>query len=325
MNKRDPVFDIMKGVGIVLVLIGHVLVHGVAYKIIASFHMPVFFLLSGYFCHRSSDGKFSISKTVVKNSRRLLLPYLFTMLLLVLWGCVQSVCKGSPDYAIKPLLSSILGVNDPISSKWGNLYIGPMWFLLALFFAKTIFELIINIIRKDELVLIISFVLSILSLWIFKFLPASPWCVIQGLGAIEFLAIGWYFRNHEIPLWLKMASIWAWPVAIAFSSLELSCCHYGLFPVDVLGACGGTYFLWWISSQINKLQIISNLFVCFGFYSLAILCFHNFEWFSSITWSISAHLPFAISGNWMLLLRLVITLLLTYLAVTIPGIKRVYV
>ena len=46
---RDIRFDIMRGVGILLMLLGHIPVEGLAYKIIYSFHMPMFFILAGYF------------------------------------------------------------------------------------------------------------------------------------------------------------------------------------------------------------------------------------------------------------------------------------
>lgn len=48
-KKRDISFDIAKGIGMFLVVMGHV--HGMnrTYGVIYSFHMPLFFLISGYF------------------------------------------------------------------------------------------------------------------------------------------------------------------------------------------------------------------------------------------------------------------------------------
>lgn len=47
-SKRDASFDVLKGIGISLVLVAHSLggyIHTFAY----SFHMPLFFLVAGYF------------------------------------------------------------------------------------------------------------------------------------------------------------------------------------------------------------------------------------------------------------------------------------
>ena len=46
---RDVRFDIMRGIGILLMMLGHIPIEGVAYKVIYSFHMPMFFILAGYF------------------------------------------------------------------------------------------------------------------------------------------------------------------------------------------------------------------------------------------------------------------------------------
>lgn len=51
---RDPVFDMMKGIGILLVLWGHAPgISSLTDTFISSFHMPLFFILSGYFCQTS--------------------------------------------------------------------------------------------------------------------------------------------------------------------------------------------------------------------------------------------------------------------------------
>ena len=48
MGKRDLRYDVMKGIGILLMMLGHIPVEGMVYKWIYSFHMPMFFLISGY-------------------------------------------------------------------------------------------------------------------------------------------------------------------------------------------------------------------------------------------------------------------------------------
>lgn len=46
--ERNDTIDIMKGIGILLVMLGH-FVDGFAHTFIYSFHMPLFFVLAGYF------------------------------------------------------------------------------------------------------------------------------------------------------------------------------------------------------------------------------------------------------------------------------------
>ena len=50
--KRVPYVDIAKGIGIILVVMGHndfALIAPFAHKLIYSFHMPMFFFMSGMF------------------------------------------------------------------------------------------------------------------------------------------------------------------------------------------------------------------------------------------------------------------------------------
>lgn len=58
--ERKPVIDIMKGIAIILVIVGHLQIPDFFHHVIYSFHMPLFVIVSGYiyiynfhiFCHR---------------------------------------------------------------------------------------------------------------------------------------------------------------------------------------------------------------------------------------------------------------------------------
>ena len=52
MTKRIEWIDIAKGIGIILVVIGHISQIEVLNDIIYSFHMPLFFIISGYLYKR---------------------------------------------------------------------------------------------------------------------------------------------------------------------------------------------------------------------------------------------------------------------------------
>ena len=49
MKNRISYFDIAKGIGIILVMFAHVTLPITLEKFIYSFHVPLFFFLSGYF------------------------------------------------------------------------------------------------------------------------------------------------------------------------------------------------------------------------------------------------------------------------------------
>ena len=47
-KMRDATFDMLKGIGILLVIIGHTFMKEIG-PYIQAFHMPLFFMVAGYF------------------------------------------------------------------------------------------------------------------------------------------------------------------------------------------------------------------------------------------------------------------------------------
>lgn len=71
MRQRLVQFDVLKGIGILLVLLGHTDVVGIPKTFIYGFHMPLFFFCSGCFYRQKGWGDF-----LKDNVRSLLIPYL---------------------------------------------------------------------------------------------------------------------------------------------------------------------------------------------------------------------------------------------------------
>ena len=64
LQRRNPVFDIMRGIGILLVVLGHA---GFPFSgWIYLFHMPLFFLLSGWFTNRNTPFPYPVCCTAGK-------------------------------------------------------------------------------------------------------------------------------------------------------------------------------------------------------------------------------------------------------------------
>lgn len=252
----------------------------------------------------------------------MLLPFVVTQLLLVVWGGFQALAKHDVSYVIKPGLSLVWGSCDVINSRWGLVYVGPMWFLPALFWGKTAFEFLLSKMHKWVL-LAVCIAISIASIVLHKYIN-SPWCVLQGLSCLTFMSMGYLAKNCQFPKWVYWIALVCWPLAICFSSMEVADCSYCLYPFDVLGACGGTLFVWWLSGMIKKSMVFSKPIVWLGVNSLVVLCFHNLEWFSAIAYSVTTHVPFDISGNWMTVFRYTLTLIMVLIVVYAPFLRDIY-
>lgn len=148
--------------------------------------------------------------------------------------------------------------------------------------------------------------------------------VLQGLCAVPFIAIGHWLKMNRVPRWLMWISIILWICAISFSKMNMRTCIFGCYPIDVIGACGGTYVLFNIVDWLQKfnrtwLKIIQMPLVWIGRFSLAVLCAHGLEW--------KALLPLesmTCEGMALLVMRFIVTIVLAIVFVYVPIIKKIY-
>ena len=91
MNKRDTSIDITKAIGILLMILGHcTAIPYMPYRhFIFTFHMPLFFIISGYF-FKSKEIKTSLKS----DTRHLMTPYFITCIAVILLTFIKSLYSG---------------------------------------------------------------------------------------------------------------------------------------------------------------------------------------------------------------------------------------
>ena len=70
--------DIAKGISIICIILGHLGIHNIT-RVVFTFHVPIFFLITGYFI-RVKEG---VRDFAVKKARTLLVPYFVTSLVMI--------------------------------------------------------------------------------------------------------------------------------------------------------------------------------------------------------------------------------------------------
>jgi fucose 4-O-acetylase-like acetyltransferase len=128
MNKRIEYIDIARGIGILLVVLGHNdfgYISRFVYKVIYSFHMPLFFFLSGYFLNAAIP----FFDYLKKRFHSLLKPYLFTIFLIYF----TSVSFEGMSFrtAIQRIVKSLYGAGHYID--WVQLWFLPHLFVVSLY------------------------------------------------------------------------------------------------------------------------------------------------------------------------------------------------
>jgi fucose 4-O-acetylase-like acetyltransferase len=160
--------DFAKVVGIWLVVLGHMEIPTSFTNIIYSFHMPLFFFLSGYL-----EKDRTIKDNLINSLRTLLIPYVLLYLIKYLcWFPVNLLQNPnffgqiSIDNAlIKPILGMIFGVG--YDTSFSTMVAVTLWFMVGLFFVKIINSVFLLMNRRNILfyilfnLIIISIVLMI--------------------------------------------------------------------------------------------------------------------------------------------------------------------
>ena len=134
-GKRSPEVDVAKGIGIVLVVLAHCCGGTLPSNVINSFHMPLFFCLSGLFLFRKNE---SFRDFINKKAKSLLFPCLIFGILLSTYSTTLDYVRGESEI---PLGLRYVGL---FINTRHNPYPGSLWFFLALFLVELMLYFIHN-------------------------------------------------------------------------------------------------------------------------------------------------------------------------------------
>ena len=153
-NGRIEWVDVSKGIGVLFVMYGHCYLEWKYCFWVYSFHMALFFFLSGYtfYAHETNYVSF-----LVKKVRTILLPYAFFAAVTVTYNQMQAVLHAH-DYNLVSVLSKYI-----IQQRYTVL-----WFLTCLFLSEQIVYVLSTHIPQQKYLnwLIVSTVCCALFLYI---------------------------------------------------------------------------------------------------------------------------------------------------------------
>lgn len=268
MEKQRLLFiDIAKGIGIVLVVCSHTQAHDLMIWSVG-FFVPIFYFCSGYMASYSSANN-SISQKMKKRTRKLLIPYIFFNLLLLLyyrrWSINGLYGILYSRYCFFPLGSA----NNCVFFIWGNY---PMWFITSLLVSYFLFYILISHKNKSLIILIYLCITCILSQ-----LPILlPWSIDTAFLSSLIMYAGLYTNNHniisigkyEILLCILIYSL----LLYVAGNINFSVREYGTsFIIYYIIAIVGCIVVLWCSKRIERIWI-GRLLAFVGKHSLSIFC-----------------------------------------------------
>lgn len=277
-HTRYDFIDLLKGIGIFLVVWGHTMTPRSVY--IYSFHMPLFFFLSG-FLHKDKPPLVFLKNKI----NTLYLPYCvfftFSWLFYLFWY------MGRGWWAqIGPQLLKFKSILTGLAETDGN---NPIWFLTGLFVVSLLFRLITRFIKKTSLRLGVVFGCSIGG-YLLSLADLDLYFKADvALSAMAFYYAGYWVRqNNHIRrlqgltkgrLTAILLSCFLLQITTAYLNVELTGIEtvnmagnlLGSYPLFYLSAFSGIGLFFLIGYQVQRIPFFNYL----GVNSLLILALHK--------------------------------------------------
>lgn len=297
-------FDLLKGFAIILVIIGHMTSHyditaltsqtflgrvfGVLILLLKNGLMPMFFLIRGF-----AFKNIPAEKMLKRSVSGFLKPYFYAMIAISMIypmvHCIQyGIGWGAISNTARWVLAFLFGLHDPYAEQ--KIIFGievracwVVWFLLAMFVADNVFNLIIK--GKNTKVEIVLTAVSVGAGLILSSKELTYFCIPQGLIAVGYYYVGYAMKTYNFFGWSRkvqsgfcIAMFVAAILQALFGEFDMA---YNLYKNGLLEFVGtsctgilflilGVYLASWEGPGVDKIRQI-------GVYTLWILCIHSVE------------------------------------------------
>ncbi len=271
MNNQKEWINVLKGIGILSVVVGHI-VPGILSVIIYMFHMPLFFLISGFLFKAGKDQRVYF----VEKIQHLIVPYFSFLLLVYIAPKIYHIVSRGDGWGAWLTLAEnvVMGGRDLTGTA------GVFWFVTCLFLTQQVFSyLMAHLSQKMMLIVVfIAYVLSLVNSYFNAFwLPLNANVI---LAALPFFYVGFLAKDFNLDQ-LKFPAIAVAIVAIGLlgvgldNKYHMKMAHYGLPIVTFVSSISVVVVLVALSKLIEKhVSLMKTGLVELGHASMVIMYLH---------------------------------------------------
>ena len=252
MGKRLKWVDIAKGMGILLVIVGHSFNQRIIRGPIFTFHMPLFFILSGITFRMSGDGK-AFARRTRKRLGRLVFPAIALYFVRSFVAAALSRDSINPCDMMRVVLYSSGVAFGPEGARIPA--IGAVWFLMALFVTELLTDGAHLLVRGagEKRADTVMWALAAAA----AFVGARRLRYVYFSADVALAAMFFFYLGHRLAaeparwwqglLWAGSAlAIWL----LRHEYMEMATRRYPLFPLCYVAAVSGAYFAIWQTRQL---------------------------------------------------------------------------
>lgn len=267
MREHDYFLDIARGIACVLVVVGHIsstpsLIHTWIY----SFHMPLFFIISGIILNT----KGSFKDFLLKRIKRLLVPY---FLLNILVWLMENIIKITMSFIGLAVFNKKKAINDLLGVVLGwrlTDYYYILWFVISLFFGLLLTYAILQIVHDNKVIFLMGVVLILISPCVWKIVGGLPYSIDTLPISAGFILIGNSANNYikrtvteksgfKGILSLLINCIVAVSASRIWGDVDIYNCQIGQVFIFIFTSILGSIAIILISKEIERNRIIEFL------------------------------------------------------------------
>lgn len=286
-NARRDYMDVARGICMISIVLGH-LSDVFVNKFVFTFHLPVFFIITGYFFKPDE----SLLVLIKKRIRGLIIPYFFSCLcILMSWFLVNHLFLKTAHDDIKYGLirwikASICATGDSYDVPFKIPSIGAIWFLWALFWGCIIFSILVKVSPIKRSLIIVG--LFVLARWTVQNICFIPLSIQPACSAVLFIYIGYLWKtnedfiksaSHSVKVFALIIAVILWYEFVkSFQSFWLVHSDFGRGFSDVIASICASFLVIYISYLLEKrLHRFLAPIRMLGRYSIIALCAHIIE------------------------------------------------
>ncbi|WP_459592377.1 acyltransferase family protein [Enterococcus cecorum] len=250
--------DVLKGIGIVLVTIGHIYSNRTVFNWLYSFHMPLFFLAAGWVYKEKP-----VLTDIKRRIQTIVVPYFsFGLLVIIYWQMIERRFRDSDMSFMDSLFGLFSGCYDNLD------FDVHLWFLPYFFATVVLFNILANLGGK-KIAYIVAALMSLI--YVALPMPELPWGINRVFKYIGFYAVGVFLTGRETKIVDRKIRTGVVAVVLLILNFFLSYHNLATGIMWLVTALIGVLALILISQLINQNRVLQYL----GRISLIILCIHG--------------------------------------------------
>lgn len=277
--KRQEWIDYLRGATIVLMIIGHTNVPELLNNWIYGFHVPLFFVISGFLYNKEKWENAGIGKFAVERLRNYIIPYFIWCGMCFIVNLPMIFIPYS-DNCVQEIIQNIGWIFTSVVKEGAFLpqNCTPLWFLTTLFVSQIVFFFMIKVNAVLQCVLSALFIAVNYLLILFD-APILPWHLEVSLIGAVLMLIGYEIKKYDLisRVKSKIFVLFAFVIATAIilynsrnGYISMYYRYYSNMILFLLGASLMSYVMMFLCKNYN-FKFIKPLFSLFGRYSIIVL------------------------------------------------------